>query len=40
MERQNYQNQFSTDWSRLKDRLLYLPGALILGYGFWLTLTA
>ncbi len=25
--------------ARLRDRLLYLPGALILVYGFWLTLT-
>ena len=25
---------------RLWDRLLYLPGALILVFGFWLSLTA
>ena len=25
---------------RLWDRLLYLPGALVLAYGFWLSLTA
>jgi len=24
---------------RLTDRLVYLPGALVLAYGFWLTLT-
>lgn len=24
---------------RLRDRLVYLPGALVLAYGFWLTLT-
>lgn len=23
----------------LTDRLVYLPGALVLAYGFWLTLT-
>jgi hypothetical protein len=25
---------------RLRDGLVYLPGALVLAYGFWLTLTA
>jgi hypothetical protein len=40
MERQNYQFHFSIDWSRLTNRLIYLPGAVILSYGFWLTLTA
>jgi hypothetical protein len=40
MERQNYQFHFSIDWSRLTNRLVYLPGAAILAYGFWLTLTA
>ncbi len=24
---------------QLTDRLVYLPGALVLAYGFWLTLT-
>jgi len=24
---------------RLLDRLVYLPGALVLAYGFWLTLS-
>lgn len=24
---------------RLADRLVYLPGAVVLAYGFWLTLT-
>jgi len=24
---------------RLTDRLVYLPGALVMAYGFWLTLT-
>jgi len=24
---------------RLVDRLVYLPGALVMAYGFWLTLT-
>ena len=40
MERQNYQILFSIDWRRLKNRLVYVPGAAILAYGFWLTLTA
>jgi hypothetical protein len=38
MERQNY--HFHIDWSRLLDRLVYLPGAAIMAYGIWLTLTA
>jgi len=37
MERLNY--QFRIDWSALKDRLVYLPGAAIMAYGLWLTLT-
>ena len=40
MERQNYQIHFSIDWSRFMSRLVYFPGAAILAYGFWLTLTA
>ncbi len=24
---------------RLVDRLIYLPGAMVLAYGFWLSLT-
>ena len=34
------QQQNGIDWQRLRERLIYLPGAVILAYGFWLTLTA
>ena len=27
-------------WNRFLERLVYLPGALVLAYGFWLSLTA
>ena len=49
MRRQVYKNQFgqvlpgqnrwATDWSRLKERIVYLPGAVVLIYGLWLSLT-
>ena len=40
MQQQSYKNQLRIDWSRFRDRLVYLPGAAILTYGFWLTLAA
>jgi len=39
MERQNYRLHSAIDWSRLRRRLIYLPGAIILAYGLWLSLT-
>ncbi len=27
-------------WVRLRQRLIYLPGAVVLLYGFWLSLSA
>jgi len=39
MSRRSYQNQLPVDWSRLTNRLVYLPGAAILAYGFWLALS-
>ncbi len=39
MERQYPRKQTSRDWPRLKERLIYLPGGVILAYGFWLSLT-
>lgn len=39
MDRMGNKNQSSFDWSRLRERLIYLPGGLILLYGLWLTLT-
>ena len=26
-------------WNRIVERLVYLPGALVLMYGFWLSLS-
>jgi hypothetical protein len=36
MAKHRYQHQI--DWSRIRDRLIYLPVAFILGYGLWLAL--
>ena len=41
MTRHRYQHQI--DWYRIRDRLIYdrliyLPGAFILGHGLWLAL--
>ena len=27
-------------WTRIRERLIYLPGAVVLIYGFWLSLSA
>lgn len=27
-------------WNRIKERLIYLPGAVVLVYGFWLSFNA
>jgi hypothetical protein len=35
---QDYQKP-SSGWSRLINRLIYLPGIVIVLYGFWLSLT-
>jgi hypothetical protein len=39
MHRRNYQNHSGIDWSAITGRLVYLPGAVILVYGVWLSLT-
>jgi len=41
MQKKPYDNRVPKMKSRLclTDRLVYLPGALVLAYGFWLTLT-
>ena len=44
MEKQFYQaqpeaNQTGIDWSRIRERLVYVPGAIVLAYGFWLSVT-
>ena len=36
--RHNYRN--TNLWMRFRQWLVYLPGALVLAYGFWLSLTA
>ena len=42
MQKQTYhlQNKHINLWFHVRDRLVYIPGALILIYGFWLSLTA
>ena len=41
MEQSAYRDQrkLTTTWSMLKQRIIYLPGAVIILYGFWLSLT-
>jgi len=41
MEQLSYRDQrkLITGWSKLKQRIIYLPGAVIILYGFWLSLT-
>ena len=41
MEQLNYryQRKLPITWSNLKQRMIYLPGAAIILYGFWLSLT-
>jgi hypothetical protein len=39
MDRHNDQQQFAIGWSRLQRRLVYLPGAIIVACGLWLSLT-
>lgn len=36
-DRHRYRN--ASIWLRFRQRLVYLPGALVLLYGFWLSLT-
>lgn len=33
------QQNSSSGWSRLINRLIYLPGAVIILYGLWLSVT-
>lgn len=42
MQRLDYRLHYksSSFWTRFKQNLVYLPGALVIVYGFWLTLTA
>ena len=42
MQRQEYRHSYrgTSIWYRFRQRLVYLPGALVLAYGFWLSLTA
>jgi len=30
----------ATGWTRLSERMIYLPGAVIILYGIWLLLTS
>ena len=38
MDRPSNKHQSSIDWSRVKGRLVYLPGGLIMLYGLWLSI--
>ena len=33
------QNKLSPGWSRLINRLIYVPGAAVILYGVWLSIT-
>ena len=35
-----YQGKVINTWILCSNRLVYLPGAVVLIYGFWLSLTA
>jgi hypothetical protein len=41
MEQYNYRDQHKalSTWSKLKQGIIYLPGAAIILYGVWLSLT-
>jgi len=41
MQRQVYclENKDFNIWFHIWDRLIYIPGALVMLYGFWLSLT-
>ncbi len=42
MQKQDYhwQSKNTKAWFRVRDRLVYIPGALVLVYGLWLSLSA
>ncbi len=41
MQKQDYrlQSKNTKTWFRMRDRLVYIPGVLVLVYGIWLSLT-
>ena len=39
MRQRSCQSKHGIDWSRVSTQIVYLPGAIILLYGLWLTLT-
>ena len=39
MKSRSQHNRPMTDWMALKQWLVYVPGAVIMLYGFWLSLT-
>ena len=40
MQRTRRHQRIGIDWTRLMQQIIYLPGALVLLYGFWLSLSA
>ena len=39
MEKRQYEDQSGIGWKCLREREVYLPGAVMIAYGFWLSLT-
>ncbi len=37
---QRYKNRSMQNLGRIGERLIYLPGAIVIAYGFWLSLHA
>ena len=42
MQKHEYRlsSKYVNAWLHLRERLVYIPGGLVLLYGFWLSLTA
>ena len=42
MQKRDYRHSFrgASVWTRFRHRLVYLPGAMVMLYGFWLSLNA
>jgi len=38
--RGNYPEKAAGTWKRIINKLVYLPGAMVMIYGFWLSLSA
>lgn len=36
---QRHKNRNFQNWGRIREQLVYLPGAVVIAYGFWLSLS-